>query len=39
MKEVLRDKKRLEHILDAINRLQTYAGDSLRYIPFDFFTE
>lgn len=27
MREVLRDKKRLEHILDAINRLQTYAGD------------
>lgn len=27
MKEALRDKKRLEHILDAINRLQTHAGN------------
>ncbi len=27
MREVLRDKKRLEHILDAICRLQTHAGD------------
>lgn len=26
MREPLRDRSRLEHILDAINRLQTYAG-------------
>lgn len=27
MREPLRDKTRLEHILDAINRLQTHAGN------------
>ena len=27
MREPLRDKSRLEHILDAINRLQTHAGN------------
>lgn len=27
MREPIRDQKRLEHILEAINRLQTYAGD------------
>lgn len=26
MREPIRDKNRLEHILDAINRLETYAG-------------
>ena len=26
MREQIRDKARLEHILEAINRLQTYAG-------------
>ena len=27
MREPIRDKKRLEHILEAISRLQTHAGD------------
>ena len=27
MREPIRDQKRLEHILEAINRLQTHAGD------------
>ena len=27
MREPAKDKMRLEHILEAINRLQTHAGD------------
>ena len=30
MRETLRDKSRLEHILQAIDRLQTYAGNLSR---------
>ena len=30
MRELIRDKARLEHILEAINRLQTYAGNLSR---------
>ena len=30
MREPLRDKSRLEHILEAIDRLQTFAGNLSR---------